>query len=116
VEYPSPPRGGFAVRVTGDSMEPDYHEGDMIVLDPAKRAVSGEVGVIRYEDPAAGVYKARLKRLVFMGKKVVLKSLNPRYADVILDASAVKNAYGISDYLPFREAARMQEIGHDGPE
>ena len=52
----------FALRVDGTSMEPDYQDGDIvIVLRQATLNRSGDIGVIRYE-----VDKATLKKVEFV--------------------------------------------------
>lgn len=44
----------FALKIVGRSMEPDYHEGDYVIIDPAKMATSGNdvVAVIENENKA----------------------------------------------------------------
>jgi len=39
----------FAARVVGDSMEPDYHEGDIVVFAPNTPAESGQDCFVRLE-------------------------------------------------------------------
>lgn len=52
----------FALRVDGTSMEPDYQDGDIvIVLRQATLNRSGDIGVIRYEGD-----KATLKKVEFV--------------------------------------------------
>ncbi|MCD6304233.1 MAG: helix-turn-helix domain-containing protein [Planctomycetes bacterium] len=38
----------FAARVVGDSMEPDYHEGDIVVFSPNLQARSGDDCFVRF--------------------------------------------------------------------
>lgn len=52
----------FALRVDGTSMEPDYQDGDIVlVLRQATLNRSGDIGVIRYEGD-----KATLKKVEFV--------------------------------------------------
>ncbi len=47
----------FAVRVVGDSMEPDYHEGDTVVFSPAAPTCSGDDCFVRFEAEAETTFK-----------------------------------------------------------
>ena len=71
-----PDGAGFGVRVAGDSMEPRFHDGQTVWVQPCETLSSGEIGVFVYDG------SAYLKRLVIDGKKVFLRSLNPKYADI----------------------------------
>lgn len=61
-------RASYALRVSGDSMEPDYHTGDLLLIN-SKPAEDGELGIFIYQNE--GFFKKLVKnRLV---------SLNPNY-------------------------------------
>ncbi len=47
----------FAARVVGDSMEPKYQEGDIVVFSPAVTASSGDDCFVRFEDDGATTFK-----------------------------------------------------------
>ncbi len=64
----------FALVVHGDSMEPEFVEGDIITIDPEKEAINGN-----YVIASNGEDEATFKQLVFDGSSVFLKPLNPRY-------------------------------------
>lgn len=52
VEYPSnivPDGTDFAVRVDGDSMEPAYHDGQIVFIEKCNRLDDGEVGLFGYQ-------------------------------------------------------------------
>jgi SOS-response transcriptional repressor LexA len=66
--------GVFALRVEGDSMEPEFYDGDIIVVNPAVEPTSGEYVV------AAVNGEASFKQIFIYLNKVVLKALNPKYA------------------------------------
>lgn len=97
--YKDAPPGAFAVRVVGDSMRPDYAEGDMIVVDPRRHADRG-VCVVIYEDGGDGARRARLKRLRRRGRQAVLESINPDYSPVAIPLDRVCAAYEVYDHLP----------------
>ena len=64
--------------VNGDSMEPDYHNGDLALIKLDPDVPVGEVGLFVLE--GKGYIKER-------GKKCLI-SLNPDYADIELNSSA----------------------------
>lgn len=69
----------FAVRVKGDSMEPEFTEGDIIILDPHVKPNPGDYVVIRNDEG-----EATLKQLRQYGKTRVLHPLNSKYPDIEL--------------------------------
>jgi SOS-response transcriptional repressor LexA len=68
----------FAVTLEGDSMEPNFKDGDHLVLMPGEEAYSGCLAVCRFVDD--GVL---FRRLEFMGAQVRLMPLNERYPTTI---------------------------------
>lgn len=69
----------FALRVKGDSMEPEFTEGDIIVLDPNEIPNPGDYVVVRNDED-----EATLKQLKQYGKTQVLHPLNSKYPDIEL--------------------------------
>lgn len=65
----------FALRVKGDSMEPDYPEGSVIVVDPEKEWRNGSDVVVRLN----GEMEATFKKLALDGPRTYLKPINERY-------------------------------------
>ena len=92
------PPGSFAVRVQGDSMEPDYCHGDVAVVDPARRVESGLACVLSRD--SSGERTARLKRVKRKGKDCRLESLNPAYSPIIMKAADLLAAYKVVEVLP----------------
>ena len=72
------------VRITGDSMEPVIKKGSEVYLRYQPIVEDGEVAIVRVED--AGV---TCKYLYRDGKNVILKSENPKYEDIVVDAEKV---------------------------
>lgn len=99
VEFHGAPAGSFAVRVSGDSMVPAYHDGDLLVIDPARQARNGEIAVVVYRDPDLDVRAARLKRHRRRGATVILESLAAGHPPVRLPADRVIAAYAIHQHL-----------------
>jgi SOS-response transcriptional repressor LexA len=67
--------GSFALRVHGNSMEPDFPDGCVIFVDPGVQWKSGDFVVVRFEDTD----EATFKRIVKDGGHMLLVPLNPQY-------------------------------------
>lgn len=74
-------KSAFALRVDGDSMEPEFHVGDLIAIDPEVQPVHGDfvVAKIPKEDSPGDEGEATFKQLIFDGPKTYLKALNRDY-------------------------------------
>lgn len=72
------------VRITGDSMEPVIKKGSEVYLRYQPTVEDGEVAIVRVEDEGV-----TCKYLYRDGKNVILKSENPKYGDLIVDAEKV---------------------------
>jgi SOS-response transcriptional repressor LexA len=71
----------FALRVKGDSMEPEFIEGDIIIVNPNIKPTHNDYVIVRNDDG-----EATLKQLKKYGATRVLHPLNPKYADIELSA------------------------------
>ncbi|MCL2391219.1 MAG: XRE family transcriptional regulator [Oscillospiraceae bacterium] len=71
-----PESAAFALRVSGDSMEPQIKDGQIIWIKEQQALCSGDIGIFVYSDD---VY---CKELVIDGSKAFLRSLNPEYEDI----------------------------------
>jgi len=94
----------FGVRVVGDSMEPKYHEGDVVIFSPAAEVKSGDDCFVRYSLGARpNDSEATFKRVFFDSKdQVRLQALNEQYAPTLLAPSEIA---GI-----FRAVARYERL------
>ena len=72
------------VQITGDSMEPVIKKGSEVYLRYQPTVEDGEVAIVRVEDEGV-----TCKYLYRDGKNVILKSENPKYEDMIVDAEKV---------------------------
>lgn len=67
----------FALRVVGDSMEPRYLAGDIIVIDPDIEVQTGDPCVAKISgDVTFKVYYEN-------GTEIRLKAMNPKYPDMV---------------------------------
>ena len=74
-------KDGFALRVHGDSMQPEFADGDIIVIDPHAPQDAGCYVVAVHDN------QATLKKLVYDGTTPYLKPLNPQYPMLSWDES-----------------------------
>lgn len=75
-----PPHHDIATKVSGDSMQPDYQDGDILYLvDKGLTTYSGNLAVIAYGD------RSYFKRIYTENGRLRLVSLNDKYEDIILD-------------------------------
>ncbi|HUT58077.1 MAG TPA: S24 family peptidase [Phycisphaerae bacterium] len=95
--YGGAPAAAFAVRIAGDSMSPDYLDGDIVIVDPAQPVRRGICCVIWEAD---GDRRVALKKLTRRARKAILESINPDFAPIELAASQVSGAYRVTDHLP----------------
>ena len=72
------------VQITWDSMEPLIKKGSEVYLRYQPTVEDGEVAIVRVEDEGV-----TCKYLYRDGKNVILKSENPKYEDLIVDAEKV---------------------------
>lgn len=68
-------KNAYALRVRGDSMEPGFPDGCVIIVDPDREARHGSYIVVRETDST----EATFKQLQIDGPRKYLKPLNPRY-------------------------------------
>ena len=80
----------FAVRVIGDSMEPKFREGDIVVFSPAAEVHNGDDCFIRFSSP----HETTFKRVFFEeGDKVRLQPRNEKYPPVTQDGKRINGIY-----------------------
>jgi bifunctional S24 family peptidase/transcriptional regulator len=72
------------VQITGDSMEPIIKKGSEVYLRYQPTVEDGEIAIIRVEDDGV-----TCKYLYRDGQNIILKSENPQYDDIVVDAEKV---------------------------
>ena len=85
-----PEGSNFGVRVAGDSMEPEFHDGQTVWVRQQRSLMTGDIGIFLYDG------SAYLKQLVALKDSMALHSLNPAYADL-----------EVSDALPLRVLGKV---------
>lgn len=80
----------FAVRVVGDSMEPKFCEGDIVIFSPAAEVHNGDDCFIRFAEP----HETTFKRVFFEPEnKVRLQPRNEKYSPAIVDGKRINGLY-----------------------
>jgi SOS-response transcriptional repressor LexA len=81
----------FAATVVGESMMPDYREGDVVVFSPAADVEDGCDCFVRLEPD----HETTFKRVFFddAGARVRLQPLNPKYPPAVHDRERVAGLY-----------------------
>ena len=94
----------FAVRVVGDSMEPKYHEGDVVVFMPSAPVESGDDCFVRFAvtgGPMDG--ESTFKRVFYDSDgRIRLQPLNGRHAPTFAGRQEIQGM--------FRAAARYEKL------
>lgn len=91
----------FALRVIGNSMEPEFSDGHIIVVDPAHPVMSGVYAVV---ENGAGVMFGQYVR---DNAQHWIKYLNPDHAPVLL-----QEGFRIKGIVTQRNGRRRKDIKH----
>jgi len=80
----------FAVRVVGDSMEPKFREGDIVIFSPAAEVHNGDDCFVRFAMP----HETTFKRVFFESEnKIRLQPRNEQYSPTIVDGKRINGIY-----------------------
>lgn len=80
----------FAVRVVGDSMQPKFSQGDIIVFSPALEVRNGDDCFVRLTEP----HETTFKRVFFEDDNFVrLQPRNEKYSPLIVPGDRVNGIY-----------------------
>ena len=84
-------KGEFALKIRGDSMEPEFYEGDIIVVNPYLKQEHNDYIVLCNEEG-----EATFKQLKKYGKATrILHPLNPKYEDIELKRDVQYRVIGV---------------------
>lgn len=89
LDTPQARSADFAVEVDGDSMEPDYHSGDIVLIKRDPDVPVGEVGLFVHD--GMGYIKER-------GKKCLI-SRNPEFPNIEGEAQCIGLIIGIAEII-----------------
>lgn len=80
----------FAVRVVGDSMEPKFFEGDIVIFSPAAEVHNGDDCFVRFKTP----HETTFKRVFFDNDdQVRLQPRNESYSPSVIDGKRIDGIY-----------------------
>ena len=80
----------FAVRVVGDSMEPRFFQGDIVIFSPEAEVHNGDDCFVRFAMP----HETTFKRVFFESDdKVRLQPRNEKYSPIIVDGKRINGLY-----------------------
>ena len=80
----------FALRVKGDSMEPEFNDGDIIIVSPTAKAGNGDYVVAKNDEE-----EATFKQYKRFDNARVLHPLNPKYQDIVLNKDIEYRIVGV---------------------
>lgn len=80
----------FAIRVTGDAMQPLHTDGEIAVVYPNSPARTGDRVIVRIHDDIGGEILFRILSGTGMGSQITLSSPNPVYPPLTLERSQIQ--------------------------
>ena len=81
------PNYDIASYITGDSMEPKYHNGDVALIQLGYDNIHGGIYAVDYDG------ESYLKKVFFEGDRIRLVSLNKKYDDIIIELPVEPSTY-----------------------
>ncbi len=94
----------FALRVLGTSMEPEFNEGEIIVIEPEGQLRDGSYVLASHRGEWI------FRQLCRAGEGWCLHALNPAFADLALDDLSAVRGVIIQKALPGRRHASKRYI------
>ena len=79
----------FAVYVVGDSMEPKFKEGDIVVFSPKMQSQNGDDCFVRFASP----HETTFKRVFFEDNNIRLQPRNEKYPPMIVESKRINGLY-----------------------
>jgi phage repressor protein C with HTH and peptisase S24 domain len=87
-------RRAFAIKVSGNSMEPDLREGDFVICSPESAVANGEAAVIRTRSEQVFIKYWRKH-----GDRAVLESANPDYKPIEFPLAEIAGVWPIVQHI-----------------
>lgn len=82
-------KADFALRITGNSMEPQYHDGDIILVRKQANLANGDIGIFIYDG------EVRCKKYSKHKKNISLTSLNKQYQPINISSNRRLDILGL---------------------
>ena len=82
--------GAFAIRISGDAMQPLHTDGEIAVAYPDTAPRTGDRVIVRIHDDIGGEVLFRILSGASVGNQVTLSSPNPVYPPLVLDRSQIQ--------------------------
>ncbi|MBB5035520.1 LexA family transcriptional regulator [Prosthecobacter vanneervenii] len=86
----------FAMRLAGDAMLPQHHDGELAILYPNTAPHTGNRVIARLSDSLGGDILFRIYSTADHGHSIVLSSLNPLYPPVTLTPDEIAWIYPVA--------------------
>ncbi|WP_395749821.1 helix-turn-helix domain-containing protein [Prosthecobacter sp.] len=86
----------FAMRLAGDAMLPQHHDGELAILYPNSTPHTGNRVIARLSDSLGGDVLFRIYSTADHGHSIVLSSLNPLYPPVTLSPDEIAWIYPVA--------------------
>ena len=94
----------FALRIKGDSMEPEFHEGDIIIIDPSVEPRPGDYVVAKRDKDNEATFKKYRRPAEDV---IELVPLNPDHPPLKIDANTPGKIIGVMvEHRRYRKAGR----------
>ena len=74
-------KADFALKISGDSMEPDIPNGSIVLIRKQKTLNSGQIGIFNYDD------EIRCKKFLKRNKRISLISINKKYNPITISSN-----------------------------
>jgi SOS-response transcriptional repressor LexA len=80
----------FGLKIKGDSMEPEFKEGEVVVINPTAKAENGDYVIVKNHEE-----EATFKQYKRYDNTKILHPLNPRYNDIVLNKDKEYRIVGV---------------------
>ncbi|MCR5009057.1 MAG: XRE family transcriptional regulator [Oribacterium sp.] len=88
IREPVPDKADFGVYIAGDSMEPRFHDGELVWIEQKENLESGDIGLFFFDD------MTYIKKYVSNKLGTFLVSLNAKYKPIRVDESGTFRIFG----------------------